>query len=302
MELRQLRYFKAVVNAGSFSEAAQQLGRTQQAVSKSVSILEEQVGVPILERGARAVTPTAVGKLLLQHAETIERQVQSFSEQLSLVRHSAEGKVRVGAGPGAAQSLLPQVAAFLFENHPMVSLEIFSGILQDMLPELLTCELDLIVSIETEEVHNPAVDKEVLCYEKFCIVVSKDHPVLDDGCALFNPKLLLEYPWIVGRNLGNLMPEVASTFSNDGITIPENVTYTNSTEFSVHALKSIPAITILPNRLIQLYLDLGQLVTVAESRYCWQRPLTLVYSKQHEKSPAVLSAISCLRRLTQQGS
>ncbi len=298
MELRQLRYFKAVVNAGSFSEAAHQLGRTQQAVSKSISLLEEKLGAPILERGSRAVTPTLIGKLLLQHADTIERQVQSFSEQLDLIRHSAEGKVRIGAGPGAAQSLLPQVAAFLFENHPKVSLEVFAGIMPHMLPEVLTGELDLIVSIETEAVRHPEIDKEVLCHDDFCIVVSKDHPIHDNNPALFEPKRLLDFPWIVGRNLGNLIPEVSSTLSLDGITIPANITYTNSIEFSVYALKSIPAITILPKRLIQLYLDIGQLVTVAETRYCWQRPLLLVYSKKLEKSPAVLSAIDCLRRLT----
>lgn len=299
MELRQLRYFKAVVNAGSFSEAAVQLGRTQQAVSKSIAVLEAEVGGAILKRSSQGVTPTRMGKLLLQHAETIERQVLSFSEQLSLIRHSAQGKLTVGSGAGAAQSLLPQVAAFLFENHPLVSLEVCTGIIQDMLVDLLTGELDLIVSIEVEEICNSDIYKEVLCSEKFCIVVAKGHPVLEVPASSFQPKQLLDYPWVFGRNLGDLMPEIVNTLLLDGVPLPEHVTYTNSIEFSVGTLQTTPALTILPKRMIQSHLDQGTLETVCEGRYCWQRPLTLVYSKNLDKSPALLSAINCLRQLTQ---
>lgn len=299
MELRQLRYFKAVVNAGSFSEAAVQLGRTQQAVSKSIAVLEAEVGGAVLKRSTHGVTPTRVGKLLLQHAETIERQVLSFSEQLALIRHSAQGRLTVGSGAGAAQSLLPQVAAFLFENHPQVSLEVCTGIIQDMLVELLTGELDLIVSIEVEEISNSDIHKEVLCSEKFCVVVAKDHPVLELQTSGFRPSQLLDYPWIFGRNLGNLMPEIVNTLLRDGVPLPENITYTNSIEFSVGTLMTTPALTILPKRMIQSHLDQGALETVFEGHYCWQRPLTMVYSKNIDHSPAMLAAINCLRQLTQ---
>jgi molybdenum-dependent DNA-binding transcriptional regulator ModE len=72
MELRHLRYFVAVVRNGSFSAAAEQLGRTQQAVSKAIAQLEERLGVRLLDRDARTPRPTAFGELLLERAEEID--------------------------------------------------------------------------------------------------------------------------------------------------------------------------------------------------------------------------------------
>ena len=65
MDLRQLRYFLAVVEHGSFTRAAAATGRTQQALSKGIQALELQLGARLFDRGARQATPTAAGRLLL---------------------------------------------------------------------------------------------------------------------------------------------------------------------------------------------------------------------------------------------
>ena len=128
MDLRQLRYFKAVVTQGSFSEAANRLGRTQQAISKSIAQLEESIGVPLLDRGARTVRPTAVGRLLLQHAETIELQIDSFTEQITSLRQSSAGKVKIGTGPTAATNLLPSALLQLNQKQSQIAIEVYAGI------------------------------------------------------------------------------------------------------------------------------------------------------------------------------
>src|SRR5437868_14867740 len=74
MELRQLRYFIAIVEHGGFSRAASELGRTQQALSKAIHALEEELGVRLLDRNSQIATPTAFGKLLLEHGRAIESE------------------------------------------------------------------------------------------------------------------------------------------------------------------------------------------------------------------------------------
>lgn len=294
MELRQLRYFKAVVTTGSFSEAANVLGRTQQAVSKSVSNLEQFVGVPILDRGSKTVRPTSVGKLLLQHVETIERQLESFSEQLSLIKHSSEGRIKIGAGPVAAKALLPKVALTLRRENPGLVLEVFSGVMKDMVPQLLTGEIDLLLGVETEEINNPGLEKETLGYDRFCIVADKNHPIgSDDNLDMSE---LLKYPWVVGRNLGELTPEISQTFLLDGISIPEDVTYTTSTEFAIGILEAMNAVAILPKILVSDYLASGQLRVLAEKKFSWCKPVILLYSKDHAKTAALISVISSLHQ------
>ena len=62
LSLRQVRYFLAVVEHGGFTRAAQQLGRTQQAVSKALRLLEADLGVRLLDREAGAPRPTVATK------------------------------------------------------------------------------------------------------------------------------------------------------------------------------------------------------------------------------------------------
>ena len=71
MELKQLQYFLAVVEYGSLSRAAEHLGLTQQAISKSMLTLEADAGVELLERRGRNVRPTSHGLLLVTHARKI---------------------------------------------------------------------------------------------------------------------------------------------------------------------------------------------------------------------------------------
>ena len=62
MRLQQLRYFLAVIDEGGFTRAAQHLGRTQQAVSKALGLLEQELGVRLLDRESGSPGPTLFGR------------------------------------------------------------------------------------------------------------------------------------------------------------------------------------------------------------------------------------------------
>ena len=80
MELRHLRYFIAVAKHGSFNRAAQALFLTQPALSRQVKDLEEELAVPLLERGKNAVTLTEAGERFYEEArEIIARAELRFS-------------------------------------------------------------------------------------------------------------------------------------------------------------------------------------------------------------------------------
>jgi DNA-binding transcriptional LysR family regulator len=236
-----------------------------------------------------------VGKLLLQHAETIERQSESFFEQLSLIKRASEGRIKIGVGAVAAQTLLPRVVAALHVSHPKLLLEVFSGVMHGMIPDLLTGEIDLVVGVETEALANQQIEKKILGYEKFCIVVGASHPIHQESNFRINK--LLEFPWILGRNLGELAPAIVKTFLMDGISIPENVTYTTSSEFSVSILKTMDAVAILPQQLVQSSVDAGDLVVVGDKKYSWLKPLALVCSKQEQKSTSLIAVINCIQKV-----
>jgi DNA-binding transcriptional LysR family regulator len=99
IELRHLRYFCAVVDAGSFGRAAEQLGLTQPALSRQVADLERLVAVPLLERAARGVTATPAGESFVHSARRILEEVDGLPAEAQRARRGAIARCVVGSLP-----------------------------------------------------------------------------------------------------------------------------------------------------------------------------------------------------------
>ncbi|KAF0845075.1 LysR family transcriptional regulator [Nocardia caishijiensis] len=145
MELRQLRYFVTVVDEGGFTRAAQRLHLSQPGLSAQVKQLERELGQRLLERGARAVTPTEVGRAVLEHAraalaaaDRIDETVQEFSGLL-------RGRVRFGAISGAAADEfdIAAVLAAFHDDHPGVAISLTEDTSERMLAALDHDDLDI---------------------------------------------------------------------------------------------------------------------------------------------------------------
>jgi LysR family nitrogen assimilation transcriptional regulator len=128
MDVRQLRCFIGVVEAGSFTAAAHRLGVAQPALSQTVIALENDLGVDLLERQPRGVRPTAAGMTLLDHARIVLRNMERAREAVSDADGDVSGRVAIGLPSTVAPLLavplmkeamqtLPGVAVHLVESH-----------------------------------------------------------------------------------------------------------------------------------------------------------------------------------------
>src|SRR3546814_17704075 len=75
MDVRQMKYFVTIGDSASFSQASRELNIAQPALSQQISRLEYDVGVPLLVRSSRGVSPTEAGVTLYRHAKSILRQI-----------------------------------------------------------------------------------------------------------------------------------------------------------------------------------------------------------------------------------
>jgi DNA-binding transcriptional LysR family regulator len=113
-----LRTFLAIAETGSFTHAAQRVGRTQSAVSMQIKRLEEQLGRSLLDRQSRVVVPTIHGELLLDHARRI---LKAHQEALAAFDdNQLEGHVTVGSPDDYASTFLPEILARFAQSHPRV--------------------------------------------------------------------------------------------------------------------------------------------------------------------------------------
>lgn len=127
--IEQLRTFRAVVAAGTFSGAARQLGRVQAAVSQSIERLEAQLGLRLFDRSGRVPRLTAHGHAVLAAAGRVEEDVEALEELVASLKRGAETSLRIVVDVLFPIDALVAFAKEFSAAHPAVELMLFNDVL-----------------------------------------------------------------------------------------------------------------------------------------------------------------------------
>jgi DNA-binding transcriptional LysR family regulator len=124
LEMRHILALAAVVDTGTFSAAAEQLGYTQSAVSQQIATLERIVGTPLFERpgGPRPVRLTAAGEILLTHARAVLARISSAATDLRALASGEQGELRVGTLPSVGTKILPRLLGTFRAEWPGIQI------------------------------------------------------------------------------------------------------------------------------------------------------------------------------------
>jgi DNA-binding transcriptional LysR family regulator len=143
MELRHLRYFKAVADELNFTRAASRLRVAQSAVSSQIQDLENELGVVLLERSRRRVTLTAAGEAFVQASERILRSVEDASRQARRIGHGEYGTLAVGFIGSQSHEWMPRVLKRFRAKYPEVEVTLMEIHPSQQLEALLARTLDV---------------------------------------------------------------------------------------------------------------------------------------------------------------
>jgi DNA-binding transcriptional LysR family regulator len=146
LELRHLLALVAVAETGTFSEAAEQLGYTQSAVSQQIGTLERMVSTPLFERpgGRRPVRLTAAGETLLSHARAVLARVSSAAADLRALASGEHGELRVGTLPSIGTKILPRLLGTFRAEWPGIEIVLReSGDTADLIRAVETGDVDI---------------------------------------------------------------------------------------------------------------------------------------------------------------
>ena len=134
MNLRQIKYFVAIADAGSFSKAAESLHIAQPSLSQHVRNLEEELGVELLNRHPRGATPTEAGLLFCKHVRSVLRDMDYAKEAVRTSTLEPTGEVSIGLSTATCRELavpIVQAAARQFPNVVIHLVESMSGNLDE---------------------------------------------------------------------------------------------------------------------------------------------------------------------------
>ena len=143
-----LRSFLSAIDTGSFTRAAETVGRTQSAISLQIKRLEETVGARLFRRDAHNLTLTDEGATVAQYA----RRMLALNDEVLAILNSPKvsGRVRLGAPYEYTASLLPVILGRFAQSHPNVTLEVTSDLSRNLLQRHRKGEFDLVVALHEE--------------------------------------------------------------------------------------------------------------------------------------------------------
>jgi LysR family hca operon transcriptional activator len=173
MELRHLRYFIAVAEAGSLKVAAEKrLHTAQPSLSRQIRDLEHEVGVQLLQRSARGIELTAAGRTFLDHARLSLAQAEAAVESARRIAQPAKPVFAVGFVTGHEVDCIPPTMNILRDDLPNLEVRVFSGFSVDLADDLQHGKLD-IAFVRREP--NPDLDYRLITREPLVAILPRDH-------------------------------------------------------------------------------------------------------------------------------
>lgn len=180
MELRHLRYFRAVAEELHFGRAAERLHIAQPPLSQQIRALERELGVGLLVRTTRSVELTPAGRAYLRRAVAILDAVDDATEQARRIAAGVEGRLTVGCVGSATYSLLPRLVLGLRDQLPGVEVSVRGEMLAPaQITALVGGEIDL--ALLRPPVAHPGVVFETVRRDRLFAALPAGHRLAEGG-------------------------------------------------------------------------------------------------------------------------
>jgi len=175
MNLRDLRYLVALADHKHFGRAAAACYVSQPTLSTQIRKLEDELGVPLVERAPRKVMLTPAGREAAERARRIVAEVEQMKEAARRSQDPEAGTVRLGIFPTLAPYLLPHVVPRLRTRFPQLELLLVEEKSDELLARLREGKLD--AAVLALPVHDEQLHAEFLFEEPFVLAVPENHPL-----------------------------------------------------------------------------------------------------------------------------
>ena len=195
---RQLEAFRAIMQTGMVTRAADVLNVTQPAISRLLADLEYAVGFALFERAKGRLTPTAEARLLYDEVERSFSGLEKIGRFAEGIRNFEQGSLSVASMPAMALSFLPRVFKRFSETYPKVCFKLLTLSSPEVLETLTTQQVD--IGFAVLSVEHAAVRIEPLFEASLCCVLPADHRLA--------ARELLRVEDLEGENFITLGPEL----------------------------------------------------------------------------------------------
>lgn len=147
VSLRLLRHARAVAEHRNYARAAQAVGISQPALSRSIQELEQLLGLQLFERGRGGALLTNAGEVFLSHSIHVLARSDDLAREMRLLQNLDSGELRIGAGSYPSEMFVDQAVARLVREHPAARLNVVKDNWAGLLAQLRRRDLDFIIAL-----------------------------------------------------------------------------------------------------------------------------------------------------------
>ena len=277
MNLGQITAFVKVVERGSFSAAARDLGVSQPAVTMQVQGLEADLGVTLFDRSYRKVELTESGRALLPHARRVLVDLEAAREDIARLSDTVTGRLSIAASTTPGQYVLPRLLGSFLKDYPEVSVSLAVADTAEIVAAVASGEVHL--GMAGAVVKGARVEFEKLGTDNIVMLCPKDHAFA--SAESLTPDDVAREPFVM-REEGSGTRQVAEQALRDvGIDPAELrvLTELGTGEAILNAVEGGMGLGMVSSWVAEKALALGTVATVPLDGFPASRPLYLVVSR-----------------------
>lgn len=290
---RKLTAFLAVARVGNVTQAADRIGLTQPALTKTIRRLEVELGARLFERTARGMVLTDMGELFMRHARAIEGHWSQAREEAHARSDGTLTELRIAAGSAYHLRIVPQLIRTLSVEYPETRFVLDVDVAATSVPRLLSGEIHLLLGAFVHEV------PEGLVTEKLLDVVSWPICCRDDPLARLDPvgpEALRARRWVIYRRDTLMRERLTEYFLRFQMPLPQVVMEVDALASTFQAIAGTPYLTAAPMTIVPMAEQSG-LKLVPVDPPLWSFPSGAWTRRATTEYPIIRRALEILRIL-----
>lgn len=291
MELRDIEYFALVAEHKHLGRAAEALGLSTPALSKSLRRLEQAAGAKLVKRTPKGVELSAAGLTLISCARRLQLALRDVAHEVADIGQGRAGDLRVGANQFSLDHVLPKTCEALLEDAPKVILKITAGGNNLLVPALHSGQLDLIIGY-VPSMPEDLVEEHLLT-DEFVVHASARHRLAKRKRVTIAD--VAHESWVLGPAGVPDWQWLHRAFEDNGLAPPKVAMETSATQLRLHTVAASELLGFAPGLFVRQAMSHLRLVELPVRELKWPCRLTVRYRKGAYLSPVAKRFIEILK-------
>ncbi|OFS84688.1 hypothetical protein HMPREF3144_05965 [Oligella sp. HMSC05A10] len=296
LKFQHLQLLVYLDETGSLTKASERLHITQPALSRWLNEIETESGTELFERTGKGMKPTPAGLIFIEYAHRILKNLERVEEDLHALKIGSSRTFRIGITPACAPTLIPLAVTIFQQLQPNVKIVVREGLMQELLPQLHTDRLDIVVGRLDNYSPDTLTMSEVIYEDHVKIIGRYDHPLAKQKNVPWTA--LKEYPWIIWPKETPIRKQLDRLLTIAGINTIDYYIQSNSFFMNLNLMQNSDYISAASESVVHSLIktNLISIIQMAKLKTIHPGSIGMIYLVDQLNTYLMQDFVDCLHR------